>query len=142
MQRRKKNVNARTGGKKGLPGAEEAVACCISGGAVAEAGGAATVSDGLVRSLRCSFSLCFFFSVCFFSFVFGLILPLFPFLFSVFFRSPLFLLSPSFYLFLSLLCFFVFSPRLSSVFSFFFSLPFLSVFFSLPLLLSVLGLYL
>ena len=48
----------------------------------------------------------FVFSV---SFVFGLVLPLFPLLFAVFFRSPLFLLSPSFYLF----------PSLSSVFSFF-----------------------
>jgi len=143
---KKKNVNARTGGKKGLPGAEEAVAGCVSGGAVAEAGGAATVSGGLVRSPRCSFfgllfwrrlvalrlfptvsTSLFFFWFAFFSFVFGLVLPLFPFLFSVFsfpsFPSLSFVLP----LPLSLLCFFVFSPRLSSVFSLF---SFLSLFSS------------
>jgi len=58
-----------------------------------------------------------FFSVCFFSFVFGLVLPLFPFLFSVFF-VPLFSFSllRSISSSLSPLFFFVFSPRLSSVF--------------------------
>ena len=75
-----------------------------------------------------------FFSVCFFSFVFGLVLPLFPFLFSVFsfpsFPSLSFVLP----LPLSLLCFFVFSPRLSSVFLFFLFSP-----FSPPLLSAFLG---
>ena len=120
MQRRTYR-NARMGGRR-VPGAEEAVAGCVSGGAVAEAGGAATVSGGLVRSPRCSFSPCFF-SVCFFSFVFGLVLPLFPFLFSVFFRSPLFLLSPSFYLLLSLssVFFVFFSPSPLCFFFFLFS---------------------
>ena len=101
------------------------MAGCVSGGAVAEAGGAATVSGGLVRSPRCSFSLCFF-SVCFFSFVFGLVLPLFPFLFSVFFvplfsfsllRSTSSSLSPLFFSF--------FLPVSPLFFSFFFSLRFL-----------------
>ena len=86
----------------------------------------------------------FVFSV---SFVFGLVLPLFPLLFSVFFRSPLFLLSPSFYLFPSLSSvFFVFSLLLPSVLSPFLLLPWFSfLFFSslfLSPLLRVLGLYL
>jgi hypothetical protein len=81
-----------------------------------------------------------FFSVCFFSCVFGLVLPLFPFLFSVFFvslfsfsllRSTSSSLSPLFFRFFSPspLCFFffLFSPFSLSVFS--------------PVL-SVLGLYL
>jgi len=92
------------------------VAGCVSGGAVAEAGGAATVSGGLVRSLRCSFSLCFFFGLllflCFRVGSSSLPVPLL-----CFFRFPLFLLSPSFYLLLSL----------SSVFSFF--LPVSPLFF-------------
>ena len=103
------------------------------GGAVVAGGGC----GGGWRRCDCfrrfgSFSPLLLFSLFFsvFSFLFGLVLPLFPFLFSVF-RSPLFLLSPSFYLFLSL----------SSVFSFFF-LPVSPLFFlfflfsSLPPLLS------
>ena len=100
------------------------MAGCVSGGAVAEAGGAATVSGGLVRSPRCSFSLCFF------RFAFFLLFSGWFFLSSrsssLFFRSPLFLLSPLFYLFLSLSSVFSFFLPVSPLFfSFFFSLPFL-----------------
>jgi hypothetical protein len=95
-----------------------AVASCVSGGAVAATcsrtappGGAAAVSDGLVRSLRSSLSLRFLGLLFFFSVVFGLVLPLFPFLFSVFFFSL-----PSLSFVLSL-------PSLSSAFFRFLLLP-------------------
>jgi hypothetical protein len=108
-----------------------AVASCVSGGAVAEAGGGDLLTDSDSRR-RCgcfrrfgSFSpfLPFLFvpSVCFFSVVFGLVLPLFPFLFSVFFFLP----SLSFVLSL---------PSLASVFFFVFSF-FPSVHFSPSVLL-------
>ena len=101
------------------------MAGCVSGGAVAEAGGAATVSGGLVRSPRCSFSLCFF------RFASFLLFSGWFFLSSrssslFFFRSSLFLLSPSFYLLLSL----------SSVFSFFLPVSPLFFLFSFPSLFS------
>ena len=74
-------------------------------------GGAAAVSDGLVRSLRSSLSLHFL------GLLFFLLFSGWSFLSSrsssLFFRSPLFLLSPSFYLF----------PSLSSVFFVFSLLP-------------------
>ena len=86
---------------------------------------AGCVSGGLVRSPRCSFSLCFF------RFASFLLFSGWFFLSSrssslFFFRSSLFLLSPSFYLLLSL----------SSVFSFFLPVSPLFFLFSFPFLFS------
>jgi hypothetical protein len=99
------------------------VALSLLAEAVAEAGGAATVSGGLVRSPRCSFSLCFFRFFLFFSGWFFLssrssslfFVPLSSF---SLLRSTSSSLSPLFFRFF-------FSPSLLCFFSFFFSLPFL-----------------
>jgi len=151
-----KKIKTKVGEKEELPGAgwrwlpaflavlwRRLVAATCS--RTATPGGAAAVSDGLVRSLRSSLSLRFL--GFFFSVVFGLVLPLFPFLFSVLFFS---LPSLSFVLSLplSLLCFFfvfsfssvssLLSPILPPVFSsgsllpspFFLPFSLFSVFFS------------
>jgi hypothetical protein len=112
-----KNKHQKRGGRR-VTWRGVAVASCVSGGAVAEAGGGDLLTGSDSRR-RCgcfrrfgSFSPFLPFSsfsrFAFFSVVFGLVLPLFPFLFSVFFFS---LPSLSFVLSLplSLLCFFGFS---------------------------------
>jgi len=104
---------------------------CVPGGAAAEAGGGVVAHgrrlQAALRLFRMSGSFSPFlpfssFLVCFFPFVCGFFFPLFPFLFSVFFGSSLFLLSPSFYLFFRVFLF----PSLSSVFSVFSSPPFIA----------------
>ena len=120
---KKRKINAGNEGEEELPGAEaKAVACCVSGG-----GGGVVAHGQRLQAAQRLFPTAWFvlsvppflfvFSVCFF-FVFGLVLPLFPFLFSVFF-VPLssFSLLRSISSSLSPLFFFSFSPFVSRLFS-------------------------